>query len=142
MDIFADKSILVPVDLSDASDRAVDYALDMAATPQQVTVLHVALPYVAIEPTYMYLVDEELRRRKLEEEVRARFDAEKYANVRVEIRFGDPGDTIALYAKEHGVNLIVMPSHGRTGLAHLLIGSVAERVVRYATCPVLVLRGQ
>ena len=48
---------------------------------------------------------------------------------------------IANYAREQGAALIVMPSHGRTGLSHLLIGSVAERVVRYASCPVLVLRG-
>ena len=53
---------------------------------------------------------------------------------------GDPGHQIAEFAKEAGAGLIVMPSHGRTGLTHLLIGSVAERVVRFAHCPVLVLR--
>ena len=49
-------------------------------------------------------------------------------------------DEISHYAQVHGIDLIVLPSHGRTGLARLMIGSVAERVVRLAHCPVLVLR--
>jgi nucleotide-binding universal stress UspA family protein len=58
----------------------------------------------------------------------------------VEVRIGDPGAEIVKVATELKAGLIVMPSHGRTGLKHLLLGSVAERVVRTATCPVLVLR--
>jgi universal stress protein A len=56
------------------------------------------------------------------------------------VLFGDPGQQIAIFAKEMKAGLIVMSSHGRTGLAHLLIGSVAERVLRLASCPVLILR--
>ena len=51
-----------------------------------------------------------------------------------------PATEIAKYAEEHHTDLIVLPSHGRTGLARLMIGSVAERVVRLAHCPVLVIR--
>lgn len=58
----------------------------------------------------------------------------------MEVRIGDPGVEIVKVATELKAGLIVMPSHGRTGLKHLLLGSVAERVVRTATCPVLVLR--
>ena len=57
-------------------------------------------------------------------------------------RFGDPGHQIAQYAEEAKADLIVLPSHGRSGLQRLLIGSVAERVVRHAPCPVLVVRGR
>ncbi len=53
---------------------------------------------------------------------------------------GDPGHEIVKLADTLKADLIVMPSHGRTGLAHVLIGSVAERVIRLAHCPVLVLR--
>jgi nucleotide-binding universal stress UspA family protein len=51
-----------------------------------------------------------------------------------------PGREIAAFAKEGGHDLVVMGTHGRTGLRHLVIGSVAERVVREAHCPVLVVR--
>ena len=54
---------------------------------------------------------------------------------------GDPGSEITKLAKEVGAHLIIMPSHGRTGISRLLLGSVAERVLRLSHCPVLVLRG-
>lgn len=141
MNPFASQRILVPVDLSPASDRALDYGLELAEAPELVTALHVGLPYTAVEPPYMYLVDEQSRRDQLEAAVLERFAAPRYSGVHIEVRYGDPGHEIADYARESGAGLIVMPSHGRTGLAHLLVGSVAERVVRYAPCPVLVLRG-
>ena len=53
---------------------------------------------------------------------------------------GDPDDAIVDYAQEHGADLIVMGSHGHTGLRHLLMGSVAEKVLRHAPCPVLIVR--
>ena len=59
----------------------------------------------------------------------------------VEIASGDPAEAIVQVARDHGIDLIVMSTHGRTGLPHLLLGSVAEKVVRLAPCPVLVTRG-
>jgi nucleotide-binding universal stress UspA family protein len=56
------------------------------------------------------------------------------------IRIGNPVDEINQFVDEEKVSLIVMGTHGRTGLQHLLVGSVAERVVRTATCPVLTIR--
>ena len=64
----------------------------------------------------------------------------KFDGVHIAITFGDAGQEVAEFAQSVKAGLIVMPSHGRTGLKHLLIGSVAERVVRLAHCPVLVLR--
>ena len=55
------------------------------------------------------------------------------------MRLGKPADSIVAYASEHGIDLIVMGTHGREGLAHMLAGSVAETVVRRASCPVLTL---
>ena len=56
------------------------------------------------------------------------------------VRFGDPASEIVDFASGIAADIIVLPSHGRTGLTHLLIGSVAERVIRLAKCPVLVLK--
>jgi nucleotide-binding universal stress UspA family protein len=64
----------------------------------------------------------------------------RYEGVNIRIDFGDPGQQIAAFARDIHADLIVLPSHGRTGLARLMIGSVAERVVRLSHCPVLVLR--
>ena len=61
-------------------------------------------------------------------------------SVTTEVLFGHGARTIAEYAAERGVDLIVMGTHGRTGVAHLLLGSVAERLVRTAPCPVLTVR--
>jgi nucleotide-binding universal stress UspA family protein len=54
--------------------------------------------------------------------------------------WGNPSKIIPEYAAAHGIDLIVMGTHGRTGVAHLILGSVAERVVRVAPCPVFVVR--
>jgi nucleotide-binding universal stress UspA family protein len=56
------------------------------------------------------------------------------------VQVGNPGIVISDYAKQSGAELVVMPSHGHHGLRRILLGSVAERVLRHAECPVLVLR--
>lgn len=142
MNVFDNKPIVVPVDLSEESDRALDYAMARAAAPEQVTVLHVGASFgAAIDPPYIYPIIEPKLEMPYEKTVRDHFSGEKYRGIHIAIRYGDPGHEIAKFAKETQAGLIVMPSHGRTGLSHLVMGSVAERVVRYATCPVLVLRG-
>jgi nucleotide-binding universal stress UspA family protein len=130
----------VPVDFSEEADGAVHVAMEIAASPGQVTMVHVAPPIGPFEVGAVYLVDDETRRQRIAEAIKKRYADPKYSSIRFEVMFGDPGDEIAKFAQELRAGLIVMPSHGRTGLAHLLIGSVAERVVRLAHCPVLVLR--
>jgi nucleotide-binding universal stress UspA family protein len=58
----------------------------------------------------------------------------------VEVAVGPPADTIVRVAQERGADLIVMSTHGRTGLQHVFLGSVAEKVVRLATCPVMTVK--
>jgi nucleotide-binding universal stress UspA family protein len=65
---------------------------------------------------------------------------EKYKDVQIHVTIGDAGHEIANFAKEVAAELVVLSSQGQGFLEHLLVGSVAERVVRLATCPVLVLR--
>jgi nucleotide-binding universal stress UspA family protein len=56
------------------------------------------------------------------------------------LRFGDPAQVICRFAEEEGIDLVVMATHGRTGLRHILLGSVAERVVRHSSVPVLTVK--
>ena len=77
---------------------------------------------------------------ELMEALRERLDDDKYKSVKIDILFGDAGHEIANLAERRGAELVVLPSHGRTGFKRLLVGSVAERVVRLARCPVLILR--
>mgnify|MGYP001258053483 CR=1 FL=1 len=62
------------------------------------------------------------------------------AAVVVDVLFGNPWSVICRYAAEHAIDLIVVGTHGRTGLPHVLIGSTAERIVQHAPCPVLVIK--
>jgi nucleotide-binding universal stress UspA family protein len=141
MNKFANDLIVVPIDFSEEADRAVDCALDLADQPSQITAVHVAPPLITFEPAIVYdVIGDEERREQLQAAFSKRYADPKYREVRFQVRFGDPGHEIVDFAKEMNAGLIVMPSHGRTGLAHVLLGSVAERVVRLAKCPVLVLR--
>lgn len=138
---FNDIPIIAPVDFSTESDRAVATAIELAGNAAHVTVVHVTPPILIVEPVVVYdTISDEERRIALEAALLKRFSASECAGINVEVRIGDPGSEIVKLAKDLKAGLIVMPSHGRTGLKHLLLGSVAERVVRTAACPVLVLR--
>ena len=135
------KSVVVPIDFSDESFEALHAALDLAEKPSGLHVIHVLPALEPAEPGVIWqTVDDESRRRHAEQALRERMGDSKLAGVEVNIAIGDPGHEIADYAQRVGAELIVLPSHGRTGLKRLLIGSTAERVVRLAHCPVLVLR--
>jgi nucleotide-binding universal stress UspA family protein len=62
--------------------------------------------------------------------------------VLTEVRWGSPVEAIVDYASQHQIDLVVIATHGRTGLSHALLGSVAERIVREAPCPVLTIRSR
>ena len=138
------RKVLAPTDFSDQSCDAVELALTMVARPDQLTVLHVAPPlnsFAVGDPGMAWqLVSDEERAEQLRQMLSNRFSDDKFDDVRFEVVFGAPADEIAKFAEREQSELIVLPSHGRTGLARLMIGSVAECVVRLAHCPVLVLR--
>lgn len=136
------KTIVVPVDFSDESFDALETARSQfVADAQAIHIVYVLPPLLPDEPGVIWeMVDDHGRRMHAEQAMRERLKDHKYAGVAIDIRVGDPSKTIADYAQEVHAELIVIPSHGRTGLTRLLIGSVAERVVRLAHCPVLVLR--
>ncbi len=134
-------TVVVPVDFSDESFAAVDTALRITNTPKALRILHVLPELSPLEPGEVWeTITEQSRSDHAKKALHERLSGSTYAGITIEILFGDPGHVVARRAKEINADLIILPSHGRTGLAHLLIGSVAERVVRLAHCPVLVLR--
>jgi nucleotide-binding universal stress UspA family protein len=135
------QSVVVPVDYSDESFAAVELARSLVQDASHLHVIHV-LPYLTpTEPGVIWsTVDDAGRLAHAREALQGQLTDARYQGIDICVEFGDPGQQIAQYAQQQAADLIVLPSHGRTGLKRLLIGSVAERVVRLAHCPVLVLR--
>lgn len=138
---FNEKKILVPVDFSKESIDAVDQALEMADRPDLVEVVHVAPDLDVTMPGVVWeSISEDVQRENVEATFQQELADDKYRGVQRHVLFGDAGHRIVELAETIGAQVIVMPSHGRTGFQRLLIGSVAERVLRYAHVPVVVLR--
>ena len=138
---FQQKTVLVPIDFSEESFGALDVAVQIVEDASQVTLIHVLQDLSPMEAGEVWgVIDPQSRLANVTKALRERLQDEKYARVKVEVLLGDPAHGIANYAQQEKIGLIVIPSHGRTGLTRLLIGSTAERVVRLAHCPVLVLR--
>jgi nucleotide-binding universal stress UspA family protein len=133
--------IVVPIDVGKPSLEAVDLAVRLAGSEGEVTVVHV-LPILTDYEAglLMSTVTDENRAEYARSALHKLLSGPQYAGVQVKVLLGDPGHEIADFAAEQGSDLIVLPSHRHTGINRLLIGSVAERVVRLATCPVLVLK--
>ena len=141
MHVFAQVPILVPVDFSERCFAAVEVAVEIAEDASPVHALHVLHEPQTGHPDPIWVSIEHAKRKQhaasaLEGELQDR----QHSDVATHVEFGDAGLRIAEFAKHHNVGLIVMPSHGRTGLERLLLGSITERVLRTAHCPVLVLR--
>ena len=138
------KSILVPTDFSETSEVAVKYGVALARRfDAKLYLLHVvekSLAEMAATPFPLGLLDgmqndvrEWLGKILTEQE-------EKELGPEYVLRVGGPDVEIVRYANERDIDLIVMGTHGRSGVAHMLMGSVAEKVVRKAPCPVLTVR--
>ena len=133
--------ILVPVDFSEPSEVALSHAHSLAtALGATITVCHVG---ETLNPDWFF--DTALLERELIKQAQKQLSklVEKYCEgmkVRTELRFGHPVETIVLAAQKLKADVIVVGTHGRTGVKHALLGSVAERVARQAPCPVLIVR--
>ena len=135
------KRILCPIDFSTHSDAALAYASTLAKEASAKLLLVYVddsqVPYDAGFAGYVPPPDEtELLEKRLNETVPAIPGVECEHH----LLFGYPADAIVEFAKTHQIDLIVMGTHGRTGVVRLLRGSVAEAVVRRAECPVLTLK--
>ena len=140
------KVILAPTDLSENAEEAVDYACELARIlGAKVHLLHViAVPVVGIPELGMALTSTMID--TMVKDNQAALDqlaARKAAQADIAptiLRTGDARDVINQTAKEIGADLIVVGTHGRRGVTRVLLGSVAETVVRTAPCPVLTVR--
>ncbi len=139
------QKIMVPLDFSPRGEEVLDFAIDLSRQyDAALAVVHVnelppnLLPSGALPPNLVesWLADVNALLGNAE----TRAVAAGVRHVETELLQGVPHVEIVRGAREDGVDLIVMGTHGRTGVKHALIGSVAERVVRKAPCPVLTVR--
>jgi nucleotide-binding universal stress UspA family protein len=134
------KQILVPIDFGEASEVALDYGRALARTfGASLHVLHVMenlfLRPMAGDPSQLKAAAALHLSQRITDDDRAALQATAVLETS-----DNPAEEIAKYATSHAIDLIVMGTHGRGALAQLLVGSVAERVVRTAPCPVLTVR--
>jgi nucleotide-binding universal stress UspA family protein len=139
--------ILVPTDFSATADAALEYACLLAERfGAHIQLLHVLDdPFVSEGMAAEAYISEapgirEAMLRDAREKLTHRALLRRGTQVDTEVLFGHGARTIGEYAEARGVDLIVMGTHGRTGVAHLLLGSIAEKLVRTAPCPVLTVR--
>lgn len=144
------KKILCPTDFSEPSYAALGAAVELARQfGAEILVLHVLTPIPVVEmpalhagfnvERYQETLGESLRQ-SLDEVIATRVGGAVAACGLLVV--GHPASDIVRVSHEEGADLIVLSTHGRSGVGHLLFGSVAERVVRSATCPVLTIRAR
>ena len=144
------RTILCPTDFSEPAEAAIAIAAELAGHfASELVLLHVVAPPtpVAAEPAFApgagfdQVAHQGLLVRNAEERLRALGDRlAPGARLRARVSVGRPGPTILAVADRETASLIVIATHGRTGVRRLLFGSVAEKVVRHAPCPVLTVR--
>lgn len=141
MALFTSENVLVPFDFSEASQKALTETLTFVGDPSKLHVLHVIPPLEATEPSVVWeTLDTQTRKDNVQKVFSEKFGDEVFQQVHFTVAVGNPSSEIIDYAEQNGIDLIVIPSHGRSGISRFLLGSVAERVIRFAPCPVLVVR--
>jgi nucleotide-binding universal stress UspA family protein len=137
------KQILFPVDLSEASPKIVPYVREMAEKFEaEVHLLFVArilqhFTSIYVPHPSIYKFEEELKKgaeKKLQEFIEEYF---KDSPCKAKVILGDAAQEVLNYIQSEGIDLVIMGTHGRKGLEHIIFGSVAERVVKHSPVPVL-----
>ena len=141
------KRILVPTDFSAPSKKAFRYAAKFAEEfGASLTLLHVVEPIVALGDAYGWVETPAITDPALQKEASTRLaglaqkEIGELIPVKPLVRCGKAYQEIVSVAKEREIDLIIIATHGYTGLKHVFLGSTAERVVRHAPCPVLIVR--
>ncbi len=143
------KKILVPIDFSDYSKKALRYAIEFARNFEtEIILLYVVEPVIypadfSFGQVAIPSMENELRERAATQ-LEKLIETEVHNDVRARsvVRSGKPFFEINQLAREENVDLIIIATHGHTGIEHVLFGSTAEKVVRKAPCPVLSIREQ
>lgn len=133
------KKILFPTDFSHTGDAALRFATSLAKEGGgKLIIVHAEEPPMAYGGGEMYYGIPEPSQEDQWKMLRAIVPSDTTVPVEHRLLVGDPADAVTQLAEDEGVDMIVLGSHGRTGLTRLLMGSVAEAIVRKAHCPVLV----
>lgn len=138
------KTILCPTDFSDDSFRAIDYGKRFAqmadGTLLLAHIIHVPTEHLYDEGGHLRTFDQ-LKRHGQEQLERARADRlADHPRCELLLEIGNPFEALMKIATDRKVDLMITSTHGRTGIQHLVMGSVAEKIIRHAPCPVFVVR--
>lgn len=138
------KKILVPIDFSENNNCAVEYGCELAKQfDAEIHFVHVVYNMGMYSSDVAMIaadtIEEDVAAAK-KELAKVPGGAYESLNIKRGVERGAPYRGVINYAKSHEIDLIVISTHGRTGLMHLLMGSVAENIVREAPCPVLTIR--
>lgn len=140
MDLSKVERVVVPIDLSEPSFAALRSALTLADA-NVIRLVHVIRPFSRPEREGIWgHYDNDKHARDVTTQIQQELELRGIGSMPVDIHFGSPGPIICEYAERIRADLIVIGSHGRTGLKRMLMGSVAEVVVRHAPCSVVVVR--
>jgi nucleotide-binding universal stress UspA family protein len=135
------KTVIVPIDFSDESFEALRLGAEFVGERGTLHAVHVLPELSPMEPGVIWhTVDDQSRSRHAQEAIEKRIDETGVKGVSITVGFGDPAREITHFAEKMKADLIVLPSKGRGGALRVLLGSVAERVIHLAHCPVLVLK--
>jgi nucleotide-binding universal stress UspA family protein len=143
------KKILFCTDFSEDAHWAFTYALHLAKNfKSKLLILHVTPEPVHPEQLSIYLPQEKLeelrisQKKEIDQQLKNHYlkKMKEFKTYKIVLKEGEPFVEIIKMAKKESVHLIVMGTHGRTGLDHILFGSTAEKVVRKSPCPVLTIR--
>ncbi|MEL6440400.1 MAG: universal stress protein [Cyanobacteria bacterium J06621_8] len=141
MSLFSQDRVLVPIDFSEGASLILQETLKFVAKPTNLYVVHALPPLSPLEPGIVWNeINNETRKQKVEQTFRTKFNTPEYEQVNFTVLFGKTSQLIVKYAQEQNIELIVMPAHGHDDDYPMLLGSVTERVVRCAHCPVYVWR--
>ena len=132
--MYAIRKILVTTDFSDYSAAALDYAISLA----DIHAADLHLLHVVEDQSKESGAKENVVRKNMQKFVFEKVD--EFTWVTQVIRRGHPHEEIVQYARQQHIDLIVIATHGRTGIAHVLMGSIAEKVIRYSPIPVLAVK--
>jgi len=140
MELLAKGRVLVPIDFSDESFEALSYAMDLIEDPANLYILHVLPRLEPTEPGVVWQsLDDQTRKQNVKNAFFEKFGDPKYQKLHFDAIVGDPVTEILNYAKTNEIELLILCSHGRINAWHYLTRPIAERVVRFAHSPVLVL---
>ncbi|MEB3282102.1 MAG: universal stress protein [Lyngbya sp.] len=133
--------VVVPVDFGELSLQAIAAALDYVKSPEQVHVIHVLEALPATDPAMIWnTLDNESRKNNVHKKLEEELNQPEYQGIQIHVEIGHIAEKIVDFSQEKNADLIVIPTHGRRGISRFMLGSVTERVIRFAKCPVLVLR--